>query len=148
MKRLCSLLALLGLACFGPALSAAQAQPAPLDGFVATVARLWAAGDAGGLTALAPADDRIVLDLGTGESGAVESRHVAAALRELFRDRTTLSARPAQVTIAGGDPLRGFGELSWVSRPRGVTDMERATVYVGAVWESGGWKIRELRVLH
>jgi hypothetical protein len=72
---------------------------------------------------------------------------VAAALRELFRDRTTVSVRPTQVTIAGGQPLSGFGQLSWVSRPRGVSDNESTSVYVGAVWENGGWKVRELRVL-
>jgi hypothetical protein len=97
---------------------------------------------------LAPEDGRIVLDLGTGQAEAVEARHAAAALRDLFRDRTTLSVRAAPVTLAGGEPLRGFGELAWVSRPRGVTDTESTTVYVGAVWESGRWRVRELRVLH
>jgi hypothetical protein len=28
-----------------------------------------------------------------------------------------------------------------------VTDAETATVYVGAVWENGGWRLRELRLL-
>jgi hypothetical protein len=147
MNRL-GLLFTLGCALLLPsARVAAQGRAAPLEGFVAEVARTWAAGDAAGITALAPADDRIVLDLGTGQAEAVEARHVAAALRDLFRERTTLSARATQVTIAGGEPLRGFGELTWVSRARGVTDTETAKVYVGAVWESSGWKIRELRVL-
>jgi hypothetical protein len=135
------------MALLAPRLAAAQGRPAPLEGFVASIARMWAAGDAAAVTALAPADDRMVLDLGSGQSEAADARHVAAALRELFRDRATLSVRPTQVNIAGGEPLRGFGELSWTSRPRGVTDSETSTVYVGAVWETGGWKIRELRVL-
>jgi len=135
------------LALLAPRALAAQ-RPAPLEGFVASVARMWAAGDAGGITGLAPADGRIVLDLGNGEAGSVEARHVAAALRELFRDRTTVSVRPTAVTISGGEPLSGFGQLSWVSRPRGVSDNESTSVYVGAVWENGGWKVRELRVLH
>jgi len=135
------------LALLAPRLAAAQGRPAPLEGFVASIARMWAAGDANAVTALAPADDRIVLDLGTGEAESAEARHVAAALRELFRDRATLTVRPTQVNIAGGEPLRGFGELSWTSRPRGVTDSEVSTVYIGAVWENSGWKIRELRVL-
>jgi hypothetical protein len=135
------------MALLAPRLAAAQGRPAPLEGFVASIARMWAAGDANAVTALAPADDRIVLDLGTGQAEATEARHVAAALRELFRDRATLTVRPTQVNIAGGQPLRGFGELSWTSRPRGVTDSEISTVYVGTVWESDGWKIRELRVL-
>jgi len=134
------------LALLAPRALAAQ-RTAPLEGFVASVARMWAAGDAGGITGLAPADGRIVLDLGNGQAGAVEARHVAAALRELFRDRSTVSVRATQVTIAGGQPLSGFGELSWTSRPRGVTDSETRSVYVGAVWEDGAWKVRELRLL-
>jgi len=135
------------LALLAPRLAAAQGRPAPLESFVSSIARMWAAGDANALTALAPADDRMVLDLGDGRAEAAEARHVAAALRELFRERTTLNVRPSQVNIAGGQPLRGFGELSWTSRPRGVTDSETSTVYIGAVWENDGWKIRELRVL-
>jgi hypothetical protein len=141
LTLLCCTLALLA-----PRALAAQ-RNASLEGFVSSVARMWAAGDAGGITGLAPADGRIVLDLGNGQAEAVEARHVAAALRELFRDRSTVGVRPTQVTIAGGEPLRGFGELSWTSRPRGVSDSETRSVYVGAVWEAGAWKIRELRVL-
>jgi hypothetical protein len=146
-SRLLSIL-LCTLALLAPRALAAQGRAAPLEGFVASVARLWAAGDAAGIAALAPEDGRIVLDLGNGQAEAVEARHAAAALRDLFRDRATLSVRAAQVNVAGGEPLRGFGELAWVTRPRGVSDTESTTVYVGAVWEPAGWRIRELRVLH
>ncbi|HET7234548.1 MAG TPA: hypothetical protein VFJ16_31340 [Longimicrobium sp.] len=143
--------AVLALLCIfalcAPRMAAAQGRPAPLEGFVASIARMWAAGDANGVAALAPGDDRMVLDLGNGGAEATEARHVAAALRELFRDRATLAVRPTQVNIAGGQPVRGFGELSWTSRPRGVTDSESSTVYIGAVWENNAWRIRELRVL-
>ncbi|HEU0053328.1 MAG TPA: hypothetical protein VFQ39_09135 [Longimicrobium sp.] len=145
-KRI-SLVLLLLAAMLAPRALAAQDRPTPLEGFVANVARLWARGDAAGLVSLAPADGRIVLDLGREGSGSVEGRHVAAALRELFGGRETVSARPTSVTIAGGEPLSGFGQLAWVSRSRGVTDARTATVYVGAVWEHGGWRIRELRIL-
>ncbi|MFL5385671.1 MAG: hypothetical protein ACJ8GN_24405 [Longimicrobiaceae bacterium] len=145
-SRFLSLL-LCTLALLAPRALAAQGRVAPLDGFVAQVARLWQAGDASGIAALAPGDGRIVLDLGNGQAEAVEARHAAAALRDLFRDRTTLSVRAAQVTLAGGEPLRGFGELAWAARARGVSDTESTTVYVGAVWEPAGWRIRELRIL-
>ena len=146
-NRLVPTLLCAALVLLAPRALAAQGRAAPLEGFVASVARLWTQGDAAGISALAPEDGRIVLDLGTGQAEAVEARHAAAALRDLFRGRATLSVRAAQVTLAGGEPLRGFGELAWVSRPRGVTDTESTTVYVGAVWESGGWRIRELRIL-
>ncbi|HVG45971.1 MAG TPA: hypothetical protein VM890_14615 [Longimicrobium sp.] len=138
---------LCALVLLAPRALAAQGRAVPLEGFVASVARLWTQGDAAGISALAPEDGRIVLDLGTGQAEAVEARHAAAALRDLFRGRSTLSVRAAQVTLAGGEPMRGFGELAWVSRPRGVTDTESTTVYVGAVWEPAGWRIRELRIL-
>jgi hypothetical protein len=144
-RALAALLCILAL--LAPRMAVAQGRPAPLEGFVGSVARMWGAGDAAGLAALAPSDDRIVLDLGDGQADATEARHVAAALRELFREHATSGVRATQVNIAGGQPLRGFGELSWTSRPRGVTDSETRTVYVGAVWENSGWKIRELRVL-
>lgn len=143
MRR--ALLLLLALALLLPPRAAAQAPS--LDAFVATVARHWAAGDASALVELAPGDGRILLALGGDEAGAVQERHVAAALRDLFRDQETVSARATQVKRSDGDALRGFGELAWVSRPRGVTRPVTATVYVGAVYERNAWRIRELRVL-
>lgn len=142
-RTLCVML----LAVFALAVPRAAAAQTPLGAFVAGVGRLWAAGDAGALTDLAPADGRIVLDLGDGRAESVEARHVAAALRDLFRGRESVAVRSSQATLAGGQPPRGFGELVWVSRPRGVSDSETSTVYVGAVWEGGAWKIRELRIL-
>ncbi len=145
MRRRALLLALL-LALAVPAAAEAQATEAPLAPFIARVGRLWAEGDAEALVELAPDGVRLVLDVGEG-AGEVDGRHAGAALRVLFSTRQTLAVRPTRVTIAGGQPLSGFGELSWVSRGRGVTDSRNATVYVGAVWADGGWHVRELRIL-
>lgn len=143
MNRILLVLALLLL----PAGASAQSRPAPLEAFVANVVRLWSAGEASELVALAPEDGRILLALGNEEAGAVQERHVAAALRDLFGDRETVTVRPSRVQLSGGTPLRGFGELAWVSRQRGVTRPVTSTVYVGAVYEGNAWRIRELRVL-
>ncbi|MDQ3388369.1 MAG: hypothetical protein M3483_02575 [Gemmatimonadota bacterium] len=118
----------------------------PLEGFIARVARLWAAGDAGEIAAFAPRGGQILLQI-SGEDAEVNARHVAAALRALFSERESVSIRTARVAVAGGQPRQGFGELGWVSRLRGVTDVHRSTVYIGAVRESEGWRIREIRVL-
>jgi hypothetical protein len=148
MKRLLlSLVALMALASLAAPLSAQGAAPSePLERFVLHVARLWAAGDAAALVDLAPADSRIVLDIGDSR-GAVQSRHAAAALRSLFADRETAGIRPTRVTLSGGSPARGFGELAWTSRSRGMSDAETVTLYVGTVWDGRGWRIRELRIL-
>jgi hypothetical protein len=137
---------LLALLLLAPRAGRAQ-EPAPIAEFVAAVAGLWAAGDAEGLVGLAPSGGRILLDLGGASAGEVQPRNAAAALRRLFADRETTSVRSARATISGGTPLRGFGELAWASRARGVRDSELATVYVGTVFERGSWRIRELRVL-
>jgi hypothetical protein len=118
----------------------------PLERFIGQVARYWAAGDAAALVELAPADSRIVLDLGEN-LGTVHIRHAAAALRALFAERETASLRTLRVTVAGGRPPRGFGELAWTSRSRGMSDPQTGTLYVGTVWQENGWRVRELRIL-
>jgi hypothetical protein len=125
----------------------AQGRTPPLEDFVSRVAQLWASRDASALVDLAPADGRLVVDLGREGGGAVEGRHAAAALRELFGRREHLQIRVSQVTLSGGSPSRGYGELSWTSRERGVREPDRAVVYVGAALENGAWRIRELRLL-
>jgi hypothetical protein len=134
------------LAALSPRAAAAQQAPAPLQNFVGAVARLWADGNAEDLVQLA-ANGRIVLDLAGEGPGEVQARNAAAALRRLFGDRVTVSTRTTQVAISGGTPLRGFGELTWVARPKGVTDTEASVVYIGAVWDGRAWRLRELRVL-
>lgn len=141
------LLALAVLLLSVPAAPLRAQEGAPLEAFVARVAHLWEAESASALAELAPRSGRILLQVGGGSGGEVGGRHAAAALRALFSERETVSIRPARVTAAGGAPPQGFGELTWVSRTRGVTTPETSTVYVGAVREGGGWRIRELRVL-
>ncbi|MGH7458172.1 MAG: hypothetical protein ACREKN_03675 [Longimicrobiaceae bacterium] len=115
-----------------------------LNDFVGRVAQLWERGDASALVELS-AGERILLDLGE-TSGTAEPRHAAAMLRSLFSERESVSARARGASTAGGNPPRGFGEVEWLSRGRGVSSPRRHTIYVGAVWR-GGWKIQELRLL-
>jgi hypothetical protein len=148
MLRILQVLALLLLLAAPASALRAQGGGEPkLEGFVARVARLWEAEDADGLARLAPSGGRMVLEVGGEGAGPVPERHAAAALRSLFADRETVSIRPARVTVAGGQPLQGFGELAWLSRSRGVSAARGSTVSVGGVWEGGEWRIRELRVL-
>lgn len=127
--------------------AAAQDRATPLEPFIARVAQLWEEGRADALVELAPADGRMVLDLGGQGAGPVAGRNAAAALRDLFSGRHTVSTRATRVTLSGGRPLSGFGEMAWVSRSRGTTVPRTSTVYVGVAWEDGEWRIRELRIL-
>ena len=127
--------------------SSATVPRAPLETFVRQVARLWAMSEAGELTELAPADGRILLELGREGAEPVQQRHAQAALRAFFSEREHVSIRPLRVTVAGGEPMQGFGELAWTSRAHGVATPEIFTLYIGAVWEGDSWRVRELRLL-
>lgn len=140
------LLALLfGFVAAAPA-SAQRSPGVPLEDFVQQVAWLWNMGDVAALVDLLPLRDRLVLDTGSGTE-SVQPRHAAAALRALFDARESSAARAVRVTLAGGDPPRGFGELSWSFRSRGAPTSQTRSVFVGAVWQRDGWRINELRVM-
>lgn len=148
MTRLTSLVLLalaLGLALPVRAQRGPEAR-VPLETFVAQVSHLWGEGDAGGLMELAFRDGQVVLDTGSGTQ-TVNGRHATAALRALFSERESLSVRPVRVTLAGGSPPRGFGEVAWTYRTRGAPSAQTRSVYVGAVREGTAWKLTELRIL-
>jgi hypothetical protein len=149
IRRVATLFALLLLTALAvqPATAGAQETPAaPLEEFVQQVARLWLAGDAGRLVELIPGENRVVLDTGSGIENA-NGRHATAALRALFAERETTATRVSTVTLAGAQPPRGFGELVWTYRTRGAPVEQTRSIYVAALWEAGGWRISELRIL-
>jgi hypothetical protein len=141
------LLGMLLLSLAGVPPAAAQRPGAtPLGDFIKEVAYLWSGGDARALAELMPAEAQVLLDTGRGME-AVETRHAAAALRELFAGRESVSVRPVRVTVAGSRPPRGFGELAWSFRNRGAPGAQTGSVYVGVIWSDAGWRISELRLM-
>lgn len=146
MTRRFAMLLLLPLLTLLPLPARASQGPGPLEQFIQQVARLWAEGDASGLTDHAPPDGQLLLNTGRGPE-SVNARHAAAALRQMFSDRETISLRPVRVTVAGGQPLRGFGELAWSYRTRGTRMSETRTLYLGAVWTGRSWRVSEIRVM-
>lgn len=138
--------ATLGFAFLALLLAAAPAQAQRLDQTMARVAAMWARGDVRGLTRHAAASG-FALRLDASPSGPVGSRQAAAALRRLFEDGETLSVRPGIAKVVGGEPTRAFGELEWITRPRGTTIPERRTVFVALVREGDGWRVTEIRVM-
>ncbi|CAN5761372.1 hypothetical protein BH23GEM6_BH23GEM6_28010 [soil metagenome] len=144
MKR--KIVLMMGALLFLFGVPAAPAQDRPIEEFVQRVGQLWIAGDASALVALAPSREPILLDTGNGIE-SVNTRHAGAALRALFGDRETIAARPVRVALAGGSPPRGFGELAWSYRTRGAPSVQTRSVYVGAVWDRGAWRITELRMM-
>jgi hypothetical protein len=125
----------------------AAQEPEPLERFLVRVARLWAAGDASGIAQLAASDGRISVTLEREGASGAPVRHAAARLRALFSQRETIGATPVRSAVSGGSPLRGYGEIAWSFRVRGLSDRQTASVYVGVVSENGAWRIRELRLI-
>ncbi len=125
---------------------AAPARAQGLEETMARVASMWERGDVRGLTGQAAASG-FALELDARASGPVGSRQAAAALRRLFEDRETVSVRPGVAKVVGGEPTRAFGELQWITRPRGTTIPERRTVFVALVREGQGWRVTEIRVM-
>jgi hypothetical protein len=99
--------------------SPAAAQERSLQQFIQQAGQLWGDGDVAGLTNLVHGRGPLLLDTGAGTE-TVSKRNAGAALRALFNERETRSLRPVRVTLAGGTPPRGFGELSWTFRQRGA----------------------------
>jgi hypothetical protein len=124
----------------------AAQSPAPLEQFVRRVGYLWEAKDVDHLVDLVTEAEPVLMDRGSGTE-RVNGRHAAAALRALFSDLESVSVRPAKATVSGGQPVRGFGELTWVFRTRGGPGEQTRSIYVGAVWDGRNWRISELRLL-
>ena len=145
MRRWYALAALLLFAILGARPAAAQ-RAAPLDQFIREIAYHWSGGDVRAIAELMPEEAQLLVDTGRGTE-AVDARHAAAALRSLFSDRESVAVRPQRVTMAGGRPPRGFGEIAWSYRGRGVSSVQTRSVYVGVVWTEAGWRISELRLM-
>lgn len=145
MMRSCLALLLVALSA---APLAAQDPPAtaPLESFVEEFARLWAAGDVEAILDMMGDEEPLLLDTGSGTATA-NTRHVAAELRSMFAQRETAELVAVRITVAGSEPLNGFGELSWSYRERGSPGEQQRLVYVAAIREGPSWRIFELRLL-
>jgi len=79
--------------------------------------------------------------------GALSAQRAGASIREYLGTREAASAQVSRTGEVGGEPLRGFAEIRWESRIRGMSEMVTRTVFVAFVYEDGAWRVAELRVL-
>ena len=124
--------------------SPAAAQQGPLGSVASVVAGCWSRGDADGIADLFSRDG-VALHLLEENHPAAGVRQARAALAELFEKGG--SARVSRVESLGGNPPRGFAELSWEVRATGSDQGLAYTVFVGFVREGDAWRIGEIRVL-
>lgn len=122
------------------------ADEASLRSAVASIARSWQRGDAGGVVAQV-AEEGVRLQLPGGGSSPLSQRRAAAVLRRLLGDGDGASASAGMVGVVEGSPPRGFGELVWESRADGTPGPQRRVVYLGFTMEDGRWRLTEIRLL-
>ncbi|HWV57052.1 MAG TPA: hypothetical protein VNZ57_06220 [Longimicrobiales bacterium] len=135
---------LLLLASFAPVANA-QTEQRQLDAVLEALVSAWSRGDAAAIVALA-ARAGVSLDV-TGETvGPLVQRQATAVLRGVIENRETVTLE-AEGRIVGGAPARAAGELTWVTRPRDTTDVERRTVFVELVREADEWRVTFIRLL-
>ena len=133
-------LALIVLFALAPTGAAAQHVERVMD----RLTGLWARGDASSISTLS-ADGGVMFNTDGKPTGPLSTRQVAAMLKRFFDDRETLSVRMMTAQIVGGNPARGFGEISWVTRARGTTIPEKTGIFVALSLEDGQWRITEIR---
>ncbi len=78
---------------------------------------------------------------------ALSPQRAGASIREYLENREAASARVSRTGEVGGEPPRGFAEIRWESRFRGMSEMVTRTLFVAFVYEDGAWRVAELRVL-
>ena len=141
MRTLVAVLALLAM----PGAVAAQ-DAGNLAGTFRAVAGQWARGDAAGVVRnLAPAG--VSIDVGDGTMGPLSERQASALLRQLFDQGETVGVQAGMLERVGGRPPRGFGAITWITRPEGTRVPLRRTVYFGLDWTDGRWRVAEIRLI-
>ena len=123
-------------ACFGQGLEEAAAR----------FAAQWAAGDISQLQSRFSLGGASI-QWEARPLGALSPRRAGASIREYLENREAQSARVSRTGEVGGEPPRGFAEIRWESRLRGMSEMVTRTVFVAFVYEDGVWRVAELRVL-
>ena len=117
-----------------------------LEEAAARFAAQWAAGDVPQLQSrFSQGGARIQWE--AGPLGALSPQRAGASIREYLENREAASARVSRTGEVGGEPPRGFAEIRWESRIRGMSEMVTRTVFVAFVYEDGVWRVAEVRVL-
>lgn len=117
-----------------------------LRDLVSAIARSWARGDASSVLASA-SDAGVRLHLGDGGSSPQPRKRAEAVLRRLLQDADGGRTSAGMVSVVGGSPERGFGELLWEAGAAGVPGVVRTVVYLGFEMEDDRWRLTEIRLL-
>ena len=117
-----------------------------LEQAAAEFATEWAAGNVSGLQSRF-SQSGVRVQWEARPLGSLSPRRAGASVREYLENREAASTRVSLVEEVGDDPPRGFAEIRWESRIRGMSEMVTRTVFVAFVNEDATWRVAELRVL-
>lgn len=117
-----------------------------LRDLVGSIARSWSRGDATGVLT-SSSEEGVRLQLPGAGSSRSSPRRAEAVLRRLLSEADGGRASAGMVSVVGGSPPRGFGELLWESGSPGTPGLVRTVVYLGFQMEDGRWRLTEIRLL-
>ncbi len=117
-----------------------------LEQAAAGFATQWAAGDVSGLQGRF-SESGVRVQWEARPLGALSPQRAGASIREYLGNREAASARVSRVEEVGGAPARGFAEIRWESRVRGISENVTRTIFVAFILEDDIWRVAELRVL-
>lgn len=106
----------------------------------------WQGGDVGVLAGQM-GDGSIRLHLPDGSHPALSVRLARAALEDLHGGVGVGPVEIRQVRLLGGDPARGFAEMTWTPHPSDVSEAVAFTVFAGFERRDSAWRVVEVRVL-
>jgi hypothetical protein len=89
----------------------------------------------------------IRLHLPGEEHMLIQPRQAQAALRSFLERYPGGEARVTRVSLAGGDPRKGFAEVRWRTRAQGIGEPVMFTLFVAFSLESEAWRVTEIRIL-
>ena len=118
----------------------------PLEGGALTFAQAWEREDLRFLEE-AMAEDGIRLHLPGEEHVLIRPRQARAALGAFLERYSEGEAQVTRVSLAGGDPGKGFAEISWRTGSPGVPEPVSFTLSVAFASEDESWSVTEIRVL-
>lgn len=147
-QRTLVLVGILGVAvgAGAPAVCLGQGLGQTLEQAAAAFATQWAAGDVSGLQSRF-SQSGVRVQWEARPLGTLSPQRAGASVREYLGNREAATTRVSRIGEVGGEPARGFAEIRWESRIRGMSERVTRTVFVAFVYEDGDWRVAELRVL-
>lgn len=110
------------------------------------VARAWAEKDVRALGQLM-VEDGIRLHLPGEEHQRISPRQARAALGAFLDRYSSGEIGITDVSLAGGDPGKGFAEIRWQTGSPGVMEPVIFTLFVAFASVDESWMVTEIRVL-